>query len=84
VETFAGRGKANRIGRLLDGPAVRTSHVSAARWFAFARMRDSAFARQRAAVDARSLELYFIPPNMAPRLADDPRWSQWRRSMGLP
>ncbi len=83
LETFAGRGKAHRIGRLLDRPGAPTTHVAAARWFTFAGLRDSAFARLRAAVAVHSFELYFVPPFLARTLGDDPRWPALMRDWGL-
>ncbi len=83
ADAIAGRGKADRIGRLLDRPGAPATHVAAARWFAAAGLRDSAFARLRAAVAVHSFELYFIPPHMARLLGDDPRWAPLMQSMGL-
>ncbi len=84
LAVYAGRGKAQRIGRMLDRPGSPTKHAAAARWFAIAGFRDSAFARLRAAVAVHSYEIYFIPPFLARLLADDPRWAPFLAGSGFP
>lgn len=84
VQVLAGRGDARRIGHLLDRPGAPTTQAAAARWFAAAGFRDSAFGRLRAAVAVHSYEMYFIPPFLVRSLGDDPRWQPFLESSGFP